>query len=65
MLKDFGRFLSRIKGRKVSFFGRTWLNFGFKKVTCCLNNSGTDRHSTVKWKNSTKSELKLVPVIVP
>ena len=31
----------------MSFFGRIWLNFGFKKVTCCLYHSGTVRHSTV------------------
>ena len=24
-----------------------WLNFGFKKVTCCLYHSGTVEHSTV------------------
>ena len=24
-----------------------WLNFGFKKVTCCLYHSGTVRYSTV------------------
>ena len=30
MPKDFGSFFSRIKGRKVSFFGRIQSNFGFK-----------------------------------
>ena len=31
----------------MSFFGRIWSNFEFKKVTCCLYHSGTVRHSTV------------------
>ena len=31
MAKDFGSFFSRIKGRKVSFFGRIWLKFGVQK----------------------------------
>ena len=25
----------------MSFFGRIWLSFGFKKVICCLYHSGT------------------------
>ena len=48
MPKDFENLFSRIKGRKVSFFGRIQSNFEFKKVTCCLYHSSTVRHSTVK-----------------
>ena len=48
MPKDFVSFFSLITSRKVSFFGRIWSNFEFKKVTCCLYHSGTVRHSTVK-----------------
>ena len=61
MPKDFGRFFSRIKGRKVSFFRRIWLNFWFKKITCCLYQGGTVRHSTVKRKLK-KQDADLVAV---
>ena len=56
MPKDFGSFFSRIKGRKVSFFGRIRLNFGFKKVISWLYHSGTVRHSTVKEISKIASE---------
>ena len=65
MPKYIGSFFGRIKGRKLSFVGRIFSNFEFKKVICCLYHSGTVRHSTVKLKDYTNSVLKLVPVIVP
>ena len=40
MAKDFESFYSRIKGRKVTFFGRIYSNFRFEKVNCWLFHSG-------------------------
>ena len=39
-------FFSWIKGRKVSFFGRIWLNFWLQKSFAVYTTIGTVRHST-------------------